>query len=117
MGDLEDCFQIDKEARTSFIEKSILGKLSSAERVALENRIKGIVTNYVGQDLNALSVLAYAAERGRITEFIEKLEKHYEDSLRYVHPEARKLAAVPGAVRAEKFFVDCYKGLGIKPQT
>ena len=70
---------------------------------------------YEGQDLNALSVLAYAAERGRFDEFLEKLEKHYEESLGYVHPEARRVAQIPGAVRAENFFIKCYESLGIKP--
>jgi len=49
-------------------------------------------------------------------EFAKKLEGHYQESLQYVHPEARRIARVPGAVRAEAFFLDCYKSMGIEPQ-
>lgn len=35
--------------------------------------------------------------------------------MKYVHPEARRLKAVPGAVRAEAFFLRCYEEMGVEP--
>ena len=112
---IDTCFQVPKEARTTFIEKNIAGKLSLAVRDSAIQRATKIVNNYVGLDLNALSVLAYAAERGKFDEFANKLEEHYKSSLTYVHPEARRVAQIPGAFRAELFFLECYKDMGIKP--
>ncbi len=74
-----------------------------------KSRATSIVTDYVGLDADALSVLAYAAWQGRFDEFAKKIEKHYQESLSYVHPEARSIAQIPGAVRAERFFLSCYK--------
>ena len=113
---LDTCFIVEEEARTAFVDDNIVGKLPAAIRKSAKERSTKIVNDYVGQDLNALSVLAYAAERGRFDEFAEKLERHYQKNLNYVHPEARKIASHPGAVRAEEFFLDCYKAMGIKPQ-
>ena len=35
-------------------------------------------------------------------------------NLQYVHPEARRTVQVPGTLRAERFFVECYGALGIE---
>jgi predicted unusual protein kinase regulating ubiquinone biosynthesis (AarF/ABC1/UbiB family) len=113
---IDTCFMVPEEARTAFIDKNIVGRLPEDIRESAKSRATKIVTDYVGQDLNALSVLAYAAERGRFGEFAGKLEEHYQESLQYVHPEARRIAQIPGAVRAERFFLDCYKSMGIEPQ-
>ena len=113
---LDTCFIVEEEARTAFVDDNIVGKLPAAVRKSAKERSTKIVNDYVGQDLNALSVLAYAAERGRFDEFAEKLERYYQKNLNYVHPEARKIASHPEAVRAEEFFLDCYKAMGIKPQ-
>jgi predicted unusual protein kinase regulating ubiquinone biosynthesis (AarF/ABC1/UbiB family) len=113
---LDTCFIVPEEARTAFIDDNIVGKLPEDSRESAKDKAIRIVNDYVGQDLNALSVLAYATERGRFDEFVEKLEGHYQESLQYVHPEARRIARVPGAVRAEAFFLNCYKSMGIEPQ-
>ena len=57
----------------------------------------------------------YAAEIGRFDEFAERLERHYQDSLKYVHPEARRVA-IPGALRAESFILQCYWDMGVSKQ-
>ena len=114
---IEECFELKKEARIGFIEKNIVGKLPERERELAETRVIGIADNYVGVDVNALSILAYAAEQEKFGEFAEKLEKHYNESLSFVHPKARKVARIPGAVRANNFFIQCYEDLGVKPQT
>ena len=36
--------------------------------------------------------------------------------MKYVHPEARRIAQMPGAVRAERFFLNCFEEMGVKPQ-
>ncbi len=79
-------------------------------------RVKSIVISFVGRDMDALSVLALAAEKGKFEEFAERLEQYYKENLQYVHPEARRMAQVPGAIRAEAFFLNCYESLGIKAQ-
>ena len=108
-------FQVQAGARVSFIENSIVAKLPENERDNAKAGATTIVNCYAGIDVDALSVLAYAAERGKFEEFAEKLEKHYEENLSFVHPDARRLAVVPGAVRAERFFIDCYRKMGIQP--
>jgi len=90
---IEECFELKKENRVRFIEKNIVEKLPENERELAETRAIKLADNYVGVDVNALSILSYAAVQGRFGEFAEKLEKHYRKSLSYVHPEARKVAS------------------------
>lgn len=113
---IDTYFMISEEERIAFIDKNIVEKLPEDVREGVKIRATKIVTDYIGQDVNALSVLAYAAERGRFDEFARKLEGHYQENLQYVHPEARRIGQVPGAVRAEIFFLDCYKSMEIEPQ-
>ena len=112
---IDTCFMIPEEVRTTFIEH-IVGKLPEEVRESAKSRATKIVTDYVGQDENALSVLAYAAEQGRFDEFAKKLEEHYQENLQFVHPEARMNTQFPGVVRAERFFLECYESMGIEPQ-
>ena len=112
---IDTLFIVPEEVRTTFIDEKIVGKLPKEVRESAKTRATQIVNNYVGQDINALSVLSYAAERGKFDEFAEKLEKHYQENLLFVHPEARRIAKVPGSVRAERFFLECYISMGIEP--
>lgn len=114
--DLEHLFETSKKAREDFIRKSIVAKLPESDRQEAEKKVYKIVCKYVGQNVNALSVLAYAAEQNRFEEFIGKLESHYQENLQFVHPDARRLVAIPGAIRAERFFMSCYEAMGIKSQ-
>ncbi len=113
---LDKYFMIPKEKRTAFIDDNIVGRLPEVYRESAKERATRIVNDYVGQDMNALSVLVYAVERGRFDEFADKLEEHYNESLKYIHPKIRRLSVVPGARRAEAFFIDCYESMGIEPQ-
>ncbi len=107
-------FLVKEEKRINFIDQDIIAKLPENVRESAKTRATKIVNAYVGQDVNALSVLAYAAECGRFEEFAEKLENHYQESLAYVRPDMRKRSDLfPGAFRAEMFFVDCYRSMGI----
>ena len=60
---LDTRFMVSEEARTAFIDDNIIGKLPEDSRESAKDRATKIVNLYAGQDLNALSVLAYAAER------------------------------------------------------
>lgn len=113
---LEDLFEIPKETRTAFIKEDIVAKLPVNTQEDAEKRTTAIVNNYVALDLDALSVLAYAAQQGKFQEFAEKLEKHYNDNVTYLHPDSRRIPLVPGAVRAKNFFLKCYNELGVKPK-
>lgn len=112
---IEDCFEVPEKERAHFIENSILKHVSKEDWGAVRWRAARIAKAYVGQDVNALSVLAYAAEQGKFDEFAGKLEGYHDRDLAYVHPEARRNAQVAGAVRAEDFFLECYKTLGVPP--
>ena len=90
-------------------------EFKSLEKNIIKKRAIKIVESFVGRDVDAISVLGYAAERGKFKEYAEKLEQHYEENMKYVHPEARRISQIPGAVRAERFFLNCYHEMGIKP--
>jgi len=113
---LDEFFEIAEENRVAFIEENILGKLPEDIRESVKPRVLKIVNDYVGRDLDALSILAYAAERGMFEEFAKKLEENYKENLCYVHPEARRIIELGGTFRTEHFILDCYKEMGIKPQ-
>jgi hypothetical protein len=113
---LDTCFEIEEKNRITIIDKNIVSKLPEEEKEDAKTRAIDIINNYVGRDVDAISVLMYAAEKGRFKEYAEKLEKHYQESLQFVHPEARRVGQMPGSVRAEMFFLDCYKEMGIKPK-
>ena len=112
---LDACFEIELVLRDRFISDNVVAHLPEAERTEARRRAMAIVSNFVGTDRDALSILGYAAERGRFDEFAGKLEEHYGSSLSYVHPDARRLAVIPGAVRAAQFFLRCYEEMGIQP--
>ena len=113
---LESFFEVPEDKQKIFIDKNIIGLLPEKERGDGEVRAVRIVNDYMGADRDALSILAYATEQGKFDEFAGKLETHYKDNLIKVHPEARRVKAVPGAMKAAAFFVQCYQELGIRPQ-
>jgi hypothetical protein len=109
-------FLVPEERRKRFIEENIVALFPEAERAAIRERVETVVNNYRGQDLNAMSVIKYALDKGRMEEFLGKLQKNFEDYLQYVHPEARRNFSVRGSVTTENFFLQCYKELGVTPQ-
>jgi len=113
---IDSCFEVPESVRTSFIRENVGGYITEEQLETSIKRAEAIVNAYAGRDMDALSVLAYAAERGRFDEFAQKLDEHYQESLQFVHPEARRLAQIPGAIRAEQFFLECYQDLGIQQQ-
>lgn len=111
---VESCFQIVESNRIEFIEKNIVGNLPENSRDTTRQRATKITNDFEGVDIDALSILAYAAKRGKFDEYAGKLEEHFEENLQYIHPKARRLAKVPGAIRTNNFFVGCYKEMGIE---
>ena len=112
---LDECFEIGSVAREGWI-KEFVAKLPDGERAEGMRRASTIATNYVCTYMDALSIMSYAAEIGRFNEFAGKLEQHYKESLQYVHPQARRVVIIPGAVRATQFFLNCYNEMGIQPR-
>lgn len=106
---LEDCFEVKKKKRIVFINDEIAARLPEEKRKHAIQKAESIVNKYVGQDSHALSILGYASERGRFEEFAERLERHHDKNLWYVHPTARKI----GGDVAREFFFKCYADLNI----
>lgn len=112
---MADEYIVPEQKRVRFIESNILAHIGG-DIDGKRTEITDLVNRYEGQDFNALSVMAYAAERGQLDDYMAKLQGHYDDSLFRVHPGARKVNGVPGAMKTEAFFVGCYKELGIQPR-
>jgi len=113
---LEQLFQMDEKVRTPFIEKHVAGKVPAEQYEVVKERATKITTMYAGFDIDAMSILAFAAERSRFDEFAEKLERNYRDELQYVHPEARRSRLLSGSVKTLQFFQTCYQAMDIKPR-
>ena len=101
-------FETDEDARNKLIKEAILPHLETDE----SGRIIKIVNGYAGVDEAALSILAYAAERGKFDEYAKVLEEHFKNELDTVHPDN----LVTKRRKTERFFLECYKELGIEPQ-
>ena len=112
---LEVSFEVPEEMRIKFIDENILGKLPEETRDNTKSRVLRIIENYQGLDSAALSIMAYASERGRFDEFMERLETHYNENLQYLHPEARRLAIMPATRRAQIVFRECCEEMGVRP--
>ncbi len=115
----DSLFELQKEKREYFIENNIITNYIENEKKEvdikqLKKRIEGVVNKYVGQDIDALSVLGYAAEKGKMNKYMDKLEKHYKSNLSIIHPEARKIPTKT-IEKNKVFFNNCYVELGIKP--
>lgn len=113
---IEQFSLVEKEKRDEYIDTRIIKALPDYKKDFARPRVVDIVDKCIGMDMDTLLLLHHAAEKERFDEFMDKLEKQYHENLCYVSPEARMVKGYPGADRAELFFIDCYKKLGIKPQ-
>ena len=113
---VDSCFEILEDKIPEFIDRKIAAKLPEVDRAAAKERAISIVKMYEGRDTDAISILAYAAEHGRFHEFAEKLENYHGRDFAFIDPELRRWAELPGARKAERFFLQCYEDLGIKPR-
>ena len=106
----------DETKRTSFIDRNIIIHLPEGRRAEAKTSVARLVTNYEGRDVDVLSVLCYAAEGGKFDEYLDRLGVYFRDDMIFIHPDARRLAVIPGAVRAGSFFLACYRDLGVQPR-
>src|SRR3989344_4771089 len=111
---VDSCFEIPEDERIDYIDRKIVAKLPGDVKASAKERATLIVNNYIGLDANALSVLAYAAERDRFNEFAGKLEQYYHENIDFIDPEIRLLGGLPIMRRVGIFFIQCYKELGIQ---
>ena len=105
----ENPFQ-DTEKLDVFINQNITSRLPEAEREGSRETVLEILSNYEGQDLNALSVLSLSATVGRYDEFVDKLNEFHNTTLTHVHPDERE----GGHPKIESFFLQCYDSLDTK---
>jgi hypothetical protein len=64
------------------------------------------------------NVLMHAAEKGKVNEVLGMLEEHYENHLKFQHPDARGMigkAAAGGNPTEALFLQICDETLGLKP--
>jgi hypothetical protein len=108
--------QIKERVRRKFIKDNILSYMAPENINTTKDRIEEIISAYTGQDRNALSILSYAAEKGRFDEFAERLENYSRLTRSFIHPELRGNQSLNQNPKAEEFFLDCYLALGIKPE-
>jgi len=109
----ENSFQELSSSRSGFIDDYILQHVSEADRVGTKQRINDLTDNFQGVDRDALAVLFYAARGGKLDEYLGKLGEYHDRDLKFVHPEARRVAQMPGATKVDRFFGRCFKELGV----
>ncbi|MCU0642479.1 MAG: hypothetical protein MUF61_02785, partial [archaeon] len=112
---LDSFFEVPEKDKNRFIDENVAAHVPEEKRAEVKDRTLRIVGNYMGCDIDALSILGYAAERGKFEEYATKLEVHYTENLQFVHPQLRIRPNIPGAQRANAFFVNCYHELGVMP--
>jgi len=113
---VDSCFEVSERNRAMYIDAKIVAKLPEDIRTSAKERAAAIVNGYIGRDADALSILAYAAERGRFDEFAQKLEKHLHTNMGFIDPGVRRLAEIAVVGLSERFLLQCYKELGINPR-
>ena len=113
---VDSCFEVSERDRAMYIDTKIVAKLPKDIRALAKDRATVIVDGYIGRDADALSILAYATERGRFGEFAQKLEKHLRENMGFIDPGVRRLAEIAVVRLSELFFLQCYEELGINPR-
>jgi hypothetical protein len=82
-------WKVTEGVRKEFVEKNIVKHLTSPERVKVEPKLNEVIVKYKDLDeveVNALSLMAYAAEKGRLSEFLARLDNQFENNLKLRHP-------------------------------
>jgi len=114
-------WKVTEGVRKEFVEKNIVKHLTSPERVKVEPKLNEVIVKYKDLDeveVNALSLMAYAAEKGRLSEFLARLDNQFENNLKFRHPELRGQFGITNSFGVDEvhlFFEVCYGSLGIKP--
>jgi hypothetical protein len=119
--DLEKHFQVPAQIRAEFID-DVISRLPQNQRdfsePQLKQQVEQLVADYCGVEMDALSILYYAAPTGKFEEYALKLKKQHKEDLSYVPISGgmRGNLAIPAVSRTHAFFMACYKELGVKPQ-
>lgn len=111
---IESYLQISESSRAKFIEENILNKLKESKDPA-KQIINSIAAKYAGRDEDVLILLSYAVEKTRLKEYIDKLEKQYNENMHQVYPKYRNRIYVKGVQEFERFLAECYRELGVSP--
>lgn len=104
----------DEVELEKIVNNDILSSVPEGHREGIKSRVVRIIQAWAGRDVDAASILLYASEKNKVVEYLQKLERHYTDSLQFAHPKIRRAAYIPNALRAEDFVRQCYKELGVK---
>ena len=75
-----------------------------------KERVRKIVANYRGRQMDTLSILGYAQEQGKFDEFAQRLEERHEE-WRTVHPDL-----MYSRTDVTAFFLGLYGALGKAPR-
>lgn len=121
-------FQVPLEVRSQVIENKILkyfpadyeeGKLEDAGKgnikTSLCKQVESVIDMYAGQDANVLTILSYASQQGRLTQYLTLLEGQYSrGTIGYLLPELRPYAEASNMKKSQEFFIQCYADLGVE---
>jgi len=105
----EDHYQMPKSMRANFIDSYILRKLPEEKRNENHEKITEIARIYAGRDIDALNLLSDAADKGRLCEFVEKLNKNAE--IIQQATKGRNICGINHIIDVDEFFDDCYRQL------
>jgi len=105
--------------RATVLEDMVLSEMGGPINSSLRNRIDTTLNNWEGREADVFCVLHYAAEKGKVEEYLDKLDKIYEEHLQMIpkKPGYRRNSDIPAAQRTEDRVMLLYKELGVKKQT
>ena|SRR3989344_3812035 len=83
-------YQLDETKRDEFAGQ-LAELFPEIERTQVKKEAREISDMFEGQDINVLGILYRASEKGRFSEFTEKLRSYYETHSKNISPYHRKL--------------------------
>lgn len=112
--ELDNNLYVKKESKDRFIEESILSNVSEEDKDSIRPKVHKIAENYIGKDLEALSILYHAAKQGKekLEYFIKSLNFHYDALFHRIPIGWRRRGGYYKDFENEKFFAKCFEELG-----
>jgi len=111
-------WQVPPAERKDFILNNILAHLPFERRFDAKGRAYAIAQGYWGRDLEALSILSWAARDGHETldDYCKKLDEHWNASCLYeIEVRYRCDSRKPQVAQTDVFFAICYRDLKMPP--
>ncbi|MBI5391818.1 hypothetical protein HZB00_02330 [Candidatus Woesearchaeota archaeon] len=108
-------FELPEHDLGDIVERTILTDIPQPDQPVLRERVLSVVYTYEGNDISALTVLMYAVQQGKLDAYLSKLEEYHRRTLAYIHPETRRNFHTTGAQKAQVFFLNCLRELGVRP--